>query len=102
MDAVDRIELSLCKEGVVQLERSLYRFWIILFFFQEVDHLEGFVNVWNLFFEASTSLSCVELHELVLGHGLLKLFQCWLDILIRPTEVFLHIGLQCDQPKMWR
>lgn len=93
VNTVHLIELSLCIEGIIELKRGLYRFWIFLLLLQEVDHLKRLSDVWNLLFEATTSLSSVELHELIFGHGLLELFQCWLDILVWSAEVFLHIGL---------
>lgn len=90
---VDRIQLCLGIQRVVEFKGGLYRFWVILLLFEKVDHLEGFANVWNLFFEAPATLGGVELHEFVLGHGLLELFQCRLDLFIGSTEIFLNVGL---------
>ena len=91
--SVDGIELGLGVERIVELKGGLYRFWVVLLLLEKVEHLERLANVGNLFFETSTALGRVELHELVLGHGLLKLFQSRLDLFIWSTEVFLHIGL---------
>ena len=98
MDGVDGVELSFCVERIVELKCGLHGLWVVLLLLEEVDHLERLADVGDLFFEATTALRRVELHELVLGHGLLKLLECRLYLLIGTTEVLLHVGLQNVKP----
>lgn len=91
MHLVDGIERGARKQRVVQLKCQFCGVRHVFARLEVLDHLQRLGNIGDLLLEALATLRCANLHEFVLGDGLLKLLQRWHHILISTANEFGHV-----------
>lgn len=91
MHLVDRVERRARVQRIVQLKCELRRFRCIPARLEVLDHLQRLGDIGDLLLEALAPLRRADLHELVLGDGLLELLQRRHHILVSATDKLGHV-----------